>query len=352
MLLKNISKIVTLGAVIATVTLTGCSFGGSEKENKVALGMNAIQEQAYDTAIEYFNSSIEAKEELELAYRGLGMAYMNQGEYELAKEAFLQALQQASRGAGKLEKDISCYLASASYHLGDNEYALDIYDSILALDKKNADVYYLRGVVKLAMDKKKAALADFDKFVSLDSKNYDRYINIFQELKAAGDVESANGYLSKCQALLTDKQQYEKGRILYYMEEYNQAVSVLESLSEAGDNKATLYLGKAYEALGDMNYAASLYETYLTQDESNGEVYNQLGLCKLSMEAYQDALSCFQKGIQTGDASVMQELLFNEASAYEYVADFSTAKTKFSEYLAKYPKDEKAMREYEFLKSR
>lgn len=352
MLYRKISKIVACGAIIATVTLTGCSSGESEKDSKVTLGMNAIQEQAYDTAIEYFNSSIEAKEELELAYRGLGMAYMNQGEYEQAKEAFIQALQQASRGAGKLEKDISCYLASAYYHLGDNESALETYDNVLALDKKNPEMYYLRGVVNLTMGNREAALADFDQSVSLDSKNYDRYINIFQELKAAEDVEDANAYLSKCQALLTDKQQYEKGRILYYMEEYNEAVSVLEALSEAGDNKATLYLGKAYEALGDMNYAASLYETYLTQDESNGEVYNQLGLCKMSMEAYQDALSCFQKGIQTGDASVMQELLFNEASAYEYVADFSTAKTKFSEYLAKYPNDEKAIREYEFLKSR
>ena len=136
------------------------------------------------------------------------------------------------------------------------------------------------------------------------------------------------------------------------MEDYNGAVSILESLSEAGDNGATLYLGKSYEALGDMNYAASLYEKYLQTDETNGEVYNQLGLCKVNMGEYETALSCFQKGIATGDGEVMQELLFNEASAYEYVSDFSTAKTKFSEYLAKYPNDEVAKREYEFLKTR
>ena len=352
MLLNNISKIMLAGVMVMTVFMTGCSVTDKGEESSVTLGMNAIQEQSYDTAIEYFNRSIEEKKDLELAYRGLGMTYMNQGNYEQAKDAFIQALQSASGGVGKLEIDISCYLASAYYHQGDYEKSLETYDNVLALDKKNGDIYYLRGVVNLAVGNQKEAMEDFDKSVSLDSKNYDRYINIYQELKGVGDMENAQTYLSKCQELLTDKQQYEKGRILYYMEDYNGAVAALEALSEAGDNKATLYLGKAYEALGDMNYAASLYETYLTQDETNGEVYNQLGLCKISMGAYEEALSCFQKGIQTGDTSVMQELLFNEASAYEYVADFSTAKTKFSEYLAKYPKDTNAIREYEFLKSR
>ncbi|MDE6312176.1 MAG: tetratricopeptide repeat protein [Lachnospiraceae bacterium] len=347
---KNISKWWLAGTM--AMFLTGCTFSQEQENNNVALGMNAIEQQAYDTAVEYFNGSIAEGKNLELSYRGLGMAYMNQGDYQQARDAFIQALQSASGGVGKLEVDISCYLASAYYHQGDYQNALETYNNVLELEKKNGDLFYLRGVVNLSAGNQEAALGDFDKSISLDSKNYDRYINIYQELKQAGDTEKALSYLSQCESLLTNKQQYEKGRILYYMEDYNGAVSALESLSQAGDNKATLYLGKAYEALGDMNYAASLYETYLTKDENNGEVYNQLGLCKLSMGAYEEALSCFQKGIQTGDVSVMQELLFNEASAYEYVSDFSTAKTKFSEYLAKYPKDTNAMREYEFLKSR
>ena len=198
----------------------------------------------------------------------------------------------------------------------------------------------------------KEILQDFDKAVSLDRRDYDRYINIYKALSQAGEEEKGKTYLEQSASLLSDKQAYEKGRILYYMEDYNGAVSILEGLSEAGDNGATLYLGKSYEALGDMNYAASLYEKYLQTDESNGEVYNQLGLCKLNMGEYETALSCFQKGIATGEVEVMQELLFNEASAYEYISDFSTAKTKFSEYLAKYPNDENAKREYEFLKTR
>lgn len=348
-MIKTTSCILALAAM---TFISGCSGKESKNEGNIALGMKAINEASYEAAAEYFNKSIEEGKELELAYRGLGMTYMNTGEYEAAKEAFTQALQNGSFFVGDLEEDISCYLASAYYKLGDYGNAITTYTNVLELSKKNDDVYFLRGVVRLESGDLEAALQDFDKAVSLDRKDYDRYINIYKALSQAGEEEKGKTYLEQSASLLSDKQAYEKGRILYYMEDYNGAVSILEGLSEAGDNGATLYLGKSYEALGDMNYAASLYEKYLQTDESNGEVYNQLGLCKLNMGEYETALSCFQKGIATGEVEVMQELLFNEASAYEYISDFSTAKTKFSEYLAKYPNDENAKREYEFLKTR
>lgn len=342
-------SIITLVGVLA---FGGCAKGENKKSDDVSLGMAAIQEASYDTAVEYFNHSIEEKKNLQLAYRGLGMAYMNLGEYEAARDSFIQALQQGSFFVNDIEEDISCYLASAYYKMGDYENAIATYTNVLQISKKNDDLYYLRGVVQLEAGNLEAAIQDFDKSVSLNAKDCDRYINIYKALAQAGEKERGKTYLEQSSSLLKDKQTYEKGRILYYMEDYNGAVSILESLSEAGDNGATLYLGKSYEALGDMNYAASLYEKYLQTDETNGEVYNQLGLCKVNMGEYETALSCFQKGIATGDGEVMQELLFNEASAYEYVSDFSTAKTKFSEYLAKYPNDEVAKREYEFLKTR
>lgn len=351
--MKKTVKIASCLLTLAAMTfVSGCSGEESKKEGNIALGMQAMNEASYEAALEYFDQSIEEGKELELAYRGLGMTYMNTGEYEAAKEAFIQALGNGSFFVGDLEIDISCYLASAYYKLADYDSAIETYSNVLELAKKNDDIYYLRGVVNLKAGYEEAAVKDFDKAVSISPKNYDRYINIYKAFSEAGNKEKGKEYLENSLALLNEKQQYEKGRIYYYMEDYEGAVSALEVLSDSGDNGATLYLGRAYEALGDMNYAASLYEKYIQTDETNGEVYNQLGLCKLNMGDYETALSCFQKGIATGNAQVMQELLFNEASAYEYVSDFSTAKTKFSEYLAKYPNDENAKREYEFLETR
>lgn len=348
-------KITTASCIFVMTAMTflgGCSSDTGKSEGNVALGMQAMNEASYEAAEEYFNKSIEEGKNLQLAYRGLGMVYMNLGEYEQARDAFIQALQNGSFFVRDLEEDISCYLASAYYKMGDYENAIATYTNVLEVSGKNDDLYYLRGIVRLEAGNLDAAIQDFDKTIALDSKDCDCYINIYKALVQAGEKERGKTYLEKSFSMLKDKQTYEKGRILYYMEDYNGAVQILESLSEAGDIGATLYLGKSYEALGDMNYAASLYEKYLQTDETNSEVYNQLGLCKLNQGEYETALDCFQKGIAAGSGEVMQELLFNEASAYEYVSDFSTAKTKFSEYLAKYPNDETAKREYEFLKTR
>ena len=45
-------------------------------------------------------------------------------------------------------------------------------------------------------------------------------------------------------------------------------------------------------------------------------------------------------------------LEFNQIVAYEYTGDFKQAAVLMEAYLKKYPDDEKALREYEFLKTR
>ena len=74
-------KKVTVGMItlVGLLALGGCAKGENKKSDDVSLGMAAIQEASYDAAVEYFNHSIEEKKNLQLAYRGLGMAYMNLG---------------------------------------------------------------------------------------------------------------------------------------------------------------------------------------------------------------------------------------------------------------------------------
>ena len=188
--LKKTTKITSCILMLAAVTcIGGCSGKEVKKEGNIALGMKAIKEASYEAAAEYFNKSIEAGKDLELAYRGLGMTYMNMGEYQAAKEAFTLALQNASFFVDDLEIDISCYLASAYYKLADYDGAIETYSNVLALSKKNDEVYYLRGIVNLEAGYYEAAIKDFDKAVSIQPKNYDRYINIYKALAEAGDKE-------------------------------------------------------------------------------------------------------------------------------------------------------------------
>ena len=106
-----------------------------------------------------------------------------------------------------------------------------------------------------------------------------------------------------------------------------------------------------YEKLGDYNYACSLYNNYLLTEE-DATLYNQLGMCKLQMEEYEEALAAFQTGMQLENCPCLQSLKFNEIVAYEYLGEFQKAAILMDSYMLTYPDDEDAKREQEFLKTR
>ena len=114
---------------------------------------------------------------------------------------------------------------------------------------------------------------------------------------------------------------------------------------------ARLYLGMSYEALGDYNYAVSVYKSAI-QDSTDPGLYNHLGVCQMKIGAYKEALATFQEGLKCEGSSFRQALRFNEVIAYEYLADFKKAKELMSVYLRDYPNDTEAQREYDFLKTR
>ena len=66
------------------------------------------------------------------------------------------------------------------------------------------------------------------------------------------------------------------------------------------------------------------------------------------MADYQDALSAFQNGLALKDPS----LLYNQIVAEEYLGEFQRASVLMKEYLASYPTDDEAQREYTFLSTR
>ena len=111
-------------------------------------------------------------------------------------------------------------------------------------------------------------------------------------------------------------------------------------------------LGRAYEADGNLNYAATLFMKYIQTNPGSAIVMNELGLCKLKQEDYEGALEAFQSAIAIPENGMMQTLAFNEIVAYEYLGEFRRAAVLMENYQASYPDDEAAQREYQFLKTR
>ena len=238
-------------------------------------------------------------------------------------------------------------------HLGKHLEAEEIYDAVLALRSGEKDAYFLRGNVRMALDDYEGAKADFEKVISMDPKNYDRLIEIFEVMDYFGHGEEGREYLrAALDAGDTGMDQYARGRIHYYLGDYQSACLALEEAREKGGVESYLYLGRAYEATGDYNYAANVYNSYLEKNEGNAELYNQLGLCEMTRGEYRNALGAFQAGMQLENTTMMQTLSFNEIVAYEYLGEYMQAHVLMENYLKNYPDDEQAKREYKFLSTR
>ena len=345
-----------LAALVAVLSLSfgmlvGC---GSSGENiNVAEGMVKIQQLDYQGALESFEAAIEAGENERLTYRGIGIAYMGLTDYGQAIENLVTCLKLSDGMVQDIDFDVNYYLATAYYKNGDIQEAADTYTAILNLRPEEVDAHYLRGTALLTLGDYEEARKDFDQVLSLTGGNCDRLIAIYQSLEAHGYQEIGQQYLQKTLDEKGDKlKDYDKGRIYYYMRDYLQACNYLEKSKDTGTAESYLYLGKAYEATGDYNYASSVYTSYVAKDSANAEVYNQLGLCRLQQGEYQLALDAFQTAMNIENNGMMQTLQFNEIVAYEYLGEYQKAAVLMDNYVSMYPDDAVAQREYEFLKTR
>ena len=336
-------------ALICAGLLSGC---GEEKTSYTQVAMESMAALDYATAAEDFELAINNGEDERLILRGQGMLQMEALQYEAAIETFKQALALSDGVPEALDYDINYYLASAYYKNGNYDEAVQIYDAILTLKPNEAMAYYLRGAVTLEMGDFDKATTDFKRAMSLSSSNYDLVFDIYQLMAAQGYREAGRDLLDGVIASQTSISDYDMGRFQYYLGNYESARDYLEQAEKGEAAQITLFLGRTYEALGDYNYAISLYNTYLDKDHDEPQIYNQMGLCQMKMERYSEALASFQAAMNLEDSSIIQTLKFNEIVAYEYMQDFSTASILMKDYLKTYPDDYAAVREYEFLKTR
>jgi len=342
--------IILLMSVLFAVQLLACDvFTGSEH---LDAGMEALSIYDYDAALASFMMAEQNGEDERLVRRGIGIARMGQFMYEEALGAFEEALALSGAIPDRVDFDINYYMATAYYLSGQKERAIEVYDAILALRDDESDAYYLRGAILIEEGRTPEGLTDFDQALALYTGGSERLTDIYQILSAAGLRSVGDDYLrSALEDDEGDLSNFEKGRISFYLGDYENARMYLERGRDLS-YEAVLYLGRTYEVLDDLNYAESVYKTYLEAGNESPEIYNQLGICRMKMSDYEGALDAFHAGMAITPNNILQTLRFNEIVAYEFLGDFKRAQVLMDGYLQEYPSDKAAERENYFLRSR
>lgn len=331
--------------------ITGCSL--NNKESHMQTAVQQIENFEYEEALVSLEEAIAAGEDIQEIARARGIALAGLTRYEEAAASYVEALSYSNIFPSSVDYDLNYYLAEAYEKMGDYPKAISTYSGILALMPNEVNAHFLRGRLYLMSGEYEKALTDFNRTVALDKNGYDLRIEIAGLLSQAGHEDEGLKYLQEFLAENEKKlSDFDKGRIYYYMGDFENAKMSLENAKMDDSEQAVLLLGKAYEQLGDYNYATSVYKNYLEEHPEAAEIFNQLGLCKMKSGEYEEALSAFRSAANAGNNGMERALEFNQIVAYEYTGNFKQAAVLMEAYLKKYPDDEAALREYEFLKSR
>lgn len=347
------SKGIFLGLLTALM-LTAAGCGHKEGEN-IKAGFACIEQSDYPGAIQCFEQAVVSGEDLELAYRGYGLAYLGMADYDNAIDFLEKALDNGGIFAGDLERDINFYMATALYKKGEAGEAASLLDAIIESDKKNADAYYLRGSILIGNDDYEGGIYNFEKAMEYADNAHEMKLSVYEVLAENGYEEKGREYLVQMLDEEKNLSDYEQGVIYFYLEEYDSARNHLEVAKQSAKKekgRIIYMLGRTYEQLGDMNYAGVLYSEYLEEDPENALIYNQLGLCKLAADDPNAAIQAFEAALALNDSSMTQTLKRNRLAAYEAAGNFAKAKSLMNDYIAAYPDDEEAQREAVFLQTR
>ena len=348
--MRNKKIIWMLAAGLGMTLLTGC---GGENKKTYEQANTDLEQGNYDYALNEYQACISAGYKLSQSYRGSGIVKLRTGDYQGAIDDLTSALNDEKTGKSD-QKDILEYRAAA-------ELKAELYDQAMADCQTlaedyslNANDYYLTGCVALAMDSYDEASSNFSEAYGSDS-TYEMAIQIYEAYLTQDMEADGTRYLEaalKTEAKTADDY-CERGKVYYYMQDYDNARTELTTASEKGSTEAALILGMVYMAQGDTANARSFYQQYIDADgEDPAKGYNGLALCDIADGDYDSALQNISQGLGDATSDEMRDLLFNEIVVYEKKLDFSSALSKAQEYVQTFKDDEAAAKELTFLQSR
>ena len=350
-----------LGALVLLLLAclsAGCGAAEAETETETTAyerGLQAIAAGDYRTAMGAFQDAIRTDRMVAKGYRGQGIVYLREGNYNNAVTMFARCLDSLtdSEEDRALRQDVMLYQIEAYQKNGQIDLARDLCEDLLAESGREAQALILRGELSAQENDMEAAEKDFRAAVARDP-SYENYLRIYETYEEKNLRADGAEFLFEAlkKEARTSEDEYEVGRIYYVLNEIDAAKEHLSRASADGEQRAGLLLARISLDSGDVSGARSIYRSFLENGDQPSTAYNGLVLCDIADQNLNGALENVRAGLSCGDNTAREMLLFNEVIIYERLLDFDTARQKMTEFLQIYPENRDAQRENLFLQNR
>lgn len=329
-----------------------------QKEFRNNYGMTLIQLDRCEEAVEQFQmvvtenpSGASEKKLNKFAYRGLGIACLQQQDFENALANFNRALELSVEKDWDI--DILFYKANTLECMGYPTSAIENYTAVLEKDEDNANALLARGTLYREEGEFERAISDYKKLLKEDKGSYEAYVGLYTCYYETGEPEKGVELLSDATRLEVkdDEDKYLLGQIHFYQGNYESARIEMENAVRNGYVEANYFLGEI--ALGEKDYEKALeyYRIYREQKVTESPtVCNQMAVCYLALFRYEEAEEMLNVGLLYEGSPAYQKLLRNRVALYEGRTEYETAYEYLKEYIVKYPDDSEATDEYRYLK--
>ncbi|MBQ8639567.1 MAG: tetratricopeptide repeat protein [Lachnospiraceae bacterium] len=323
-------------------------------EYYVNKGMALSAMTDYENALICFEQAVNLDSGLAHAYRGKGITCSREKDYPAAIAAFDQALACIRDQKSSLACDIIGYRAAAKTLSGDYDGAIADYETLIACEYEKERMYLLLGHVYIKKQDVDLATIQYQNSINQNHKDLKKYLEMAETLEAAGFEEERLRVLEAALSLTadTDEKHYDRGVIYLELDQVKEAFAEFEQAYNMGYLQAGYYLGYCYELWEQYSEAELIYQKQLTVSAQDARIYNQLAVCQLKQQKYQEALVMINQGLALNDQAVSDDLLWNRVVCYEKMREYASAMTTLEEYLVKFPSDEKAKQELSYLRSR
>lgn len=165
---------------------------GYDAYKEAEAGLKYIGRGEYDLAIEAFSNAIKIYDRYAAAFCGRGIAYIEKGDYPKAMSDLNEAI--------RLEPDIARYynIRGRLYAiLKDYQKAIDDFTEAVRLDKDMIDAYFYRGEAYRQSGRYSEAVQDYSRVIELDKSNVQAYNNRGYSYSKLKDIENTCADLKK-----------------------------------------------------------------------------------------------------------------------------------------------------------